>query len=64
MPSRLNNEHNARAYYQLEISSGEFFTAVELPGPIVHAEIDATYSDGFLRIVMPKAISGNIEIKS
>ena len=59
-----NVPNNARAYYQLEISSGEFFTAVELPGPIVHAEIDATYSDGFLRIVMPKAIPGNIEIKT
>ena len=56
--------NNARAYYQLEISSGEFFTAVELPGPIIHEEIDATYSDGFLRIVMPKAIPGNIEVKS
>lgn len=56
--------NNARAYYQLEISSGEFFTAVELPGPIIHEEIDATYSDGFLRIVMPKAIPGHIEVKS
>jgi HSP20 family protein len=56
--------NNARAYYQLEISSGEFFTAVELPGPIILEEIDATYSDGFLRIVMPKAIPGHIEVKS
>ena len=56
--------NNARAYYQLEISSGEFFTAVELPGTIIHEEIDATYSDGFLRIVMPKAIPGHIEVKS
>ena len=59
-----NVPNDARAYYQLEISSGEFFTAVELPGPIIHDEIDAAYSDGFLRIVLPKAIPGHIEIKS
>jgi len=55
--------NDARAYYQMEIPSGEFLTAVEIPGPIVHEGVDATYADGFLRIVIPKAKPGHIEIK-
>lgn len=59
-----NVPNNARAYFQMEISSGEFFTAVELPGPIVHEQVEASYSDGFLRITLPKAKPSHIDIKS
>jgi HSP20 family protein len=59
-----NVPNNARAYFQMEISSGEFFTAVELPGPIVHDQVEASYSDGFLRIALPKAKPSHIDIKS
>lgn len=43
-----------RAYYQLEISFGEFLTEVKLPGPVISDGVSAEYIDGFLRLVFPK----------
>lgn len=43
-----------RAYYQLEISFGEFLTEVDLPGPVLSDQVTAEYIDGFLRLVFPK----------
>ncbi len=43
------------SYQQMEICYGEFETEVYLPWPIVEEEIEATYEDGFLRVVLPKA---------
>jgi HSP20 family protein len=53
-----------RAYFQMEIPSGEFSTEVELPGPVKPDEIEAIYNDGFLKIVLPKARPYQIQIKS
>ena len=43
-----------RAYYQMEIHSGDFRTDLDLPAPIQAEGVEATYSDGFLRVVLPK----------
>ena len=43
-----------RAYYQMEISFGEFLTEVNLPGPVLSDDVTAEYIDGFLRLVFPK----------
>ena len=43
------------SYQQMEIRYGEFETEVYLPWAIVEEEIEATYEDGFLRVVLPKA---------
>ena len=43
------------SYQQMEIRYGEFETQVYLPWAIVEEEIEATYEDGFLRVVLPKA---------
>jgi HSP20 family protein len=48
-----------KAYHQMEIAYGEFITEVRLPGRIETEKIEATYSDGFLRVVLPK-----MEVKS
>lgn len=45
----------ALSYQQMEIRYGEFETEVYLPWAIVEEEIEATYEDGFLRVVLPKA---------
>jgi HSP20 family protein len=44
-------------YRQMEIRHGEFRTQVHLPWPLHDGsdEIDATYADGFLRVVLRKA---------
>jgi len=42
------------ACHQIEIHYGEFRSEVVLPGPVDEGDIEAVYSDGFLRIVLPK----------
>ena len=44
-----------RAYHQMEIPFGEFSTEVELPCPINTNQVEALYSNGFLRISLAKA---------
>jgi HSP20 family protein len=44
-----------KAYHQMEIAYGEFATEVQLAAAVEAAEIEATYSDGFLRVELPKA---------
>jgi HSP20 family protein len=44
-----------RAYQQMEISWGEFRTEVYLPCAVDKEKIEASYEDGFLLIVLPKA---------
>jgi HSP20 family protein len=53
-----------RAYYQMEIPFGEFSVEVELPVAVVSSEVEAVYSDGFLRVVLPKARPQQISVES
>ncbi|UCC64510.1 MAG: Hsp20/alpha crystallin family protein [Anaerolineae bacterium] len=43
-----------QACHQIEIGYGEFRSEVALPGPVNDGGVEATYEDGFLRIVLPK----------
>lgn len=52
-----------RAYHQMEIRFGEFSSDVELPAPVVIKDIEAMYSNGFLRILLPKARPQKINIE-
>lgn len=51
-----------RAYHQMEINYGDFVVEVRLPVPIDRDRIDATYSDGFLRVSLPKAQPRHISV--
>jgi HSP20 family protein len=51
-----------KAYHQMEISYGEFESAVLLPESVNVAEIEASYADGFLNVVLPKAQPKKVEI--
>jgi HSP20 family protein len=53
-----------KAYHQMEISYGEFLVDVYLHSPVDHERIEATYRDGFLRVVLPKAHPKTIPISS
>lgn len=53
---------NMKAYHQMEIAYGEFESKVKLPRRIDQENIEATYRDGFLRVIMPKIKSKNIQI--
>jgi HSP20 family protein len=51
-----------KAYHQMEISYGEFLVDVYIHAPVDHERIEATYRDGFLRVVLPKAHTKTIPI--
>lgn len=51
-----------KAYHQMEIPYGEFATEAEIPSAIETKRIEAVYSDGFLRIMLPKLKPKNIKI--
>ncbi|MCK4960866.1 MAG: Hsp20/alpha crystallin family protein, partial [Anaerolineales bacterium] len=50
------------AYHQMEIAHGEFETEVRIPDPIDASNIEATYSDGFLRVVLSKTRPRQVSI--
>lgn len=50
------------SYQQMEIRYGEFETEVYLPWAIVEKEIEATYEDGFLRVVLPKVKAQKVHV--
>jgi HSP20 family protein len=51
-----------RAFHQMEIHFGEFAIELELPNYIEADQVQAVYSDGFLRIHLPKARPRQIPI--
>ena len=52
-----------RAFHQMEIRFGEFSVEIELPLPVQSDLVEATYLDGFLRLVLPKAFPKQIHIE-
>ncbi|HIC93887.1 MAG TPA: Hsp20/alpha crystallin family protein [Anaerolineae bacterium] len=50
------------SYQQMEIRYGDFRTEVYIPWAIVEDEIEATYEDGFLKVVLPKARAQKVRI--
>jgi HSP20 family protein len=52
-----------RAYQQMEIRFGEFSVAVELPEVIAATQVQATYGEGFLRVVLPKSLPRSVYIE-
>jgi HSP20 family molecular chaperone IbpA len=52
-----------RAYHQMEIRFGEFRAEIELPVAVQAEGIEAIYRDGFLRIMLPKALPRKVEIE-
>lgn len=52
-----------RAFHQMEIRFGEFSIEIEMPAPVQAADVQATYQDGFLRILLPKARAKHISIE-
>ena len=52
-----------RAYQQMEIRFGKFATSVNIPGPVDVDQAHAEYKDGFLTVVLPKAIPNQIKVE-
>src|SRR4030067_793689 len=54
----------SKAFHQMEINYGEFLVDIHLHAPVDRNHIEATYSDGFLRVALPKAHPKTIAITS
>jgi HSP20 family protein len=52
-----------RAFHQMEIHFGEFRTEVELPLNVDDTRVDAEYSEGLLRVVLPKLKAQRIDVQ-
>jgi len=50
------------SYQQMEIRYGEFKTEVYLPWAIVGDRIEATYENGFLTVILPKAKAQKVPV--
>ena len=59
---RYNPTPDRRAYHQMEVHFGEFRTDVDLPGPVDEDNIQAEYSDGFLRVILPKVKAHQVDV--
>ena len=52
------------AYHQMEIRYGEFHTQVRLPTAVDEDNVEASYADGFLTVVMPKQVAHRVKVVS
>jgi HSP20 family protein len=52
-----------RAYHQMQVRFGDFAIEVELPAPVDDGAIEASYTDGFLRVVLPKRKPRQIDVQ-
>ena len=52
-----------RAYHQMEIRCGKFYSAVALPGPVDLEKASAEYEDGFFVVVLSKIKPSQISVQ-
>lgn len=60
--SRLDQPER-RAFHQMEIHFGEFIIEIEIPVEISASDVIANYSNGFLKILLPKSRPRQISIQ-
>ncbi|MVF24257.1 Hsp20/alpha crystallin family protein [Methylocaldum sp. BRCS4] len=53
--ARREEQEEKGQYFRRELSQGEFLRTIRLPGPIEGAQTKATFKDGILELVVPKA---------
>jgi HSP20 family protein len=61
--TRVDRGPMRRAYHQMEIHFGDFRAEVDLPAGLDETRVDAEYSDGFLRVVLPKVKPRYIDVQ-
>lgn len=58
---REHQKHTG-AFLQMEILSGKFITVVELPAAVQYEKVSADYTDGFLRVELPKSEAVRVNV--
>lgn len=61
--TRSDSGPTQRAYHQMQVRFGDFATEVELPAPIDETAIEASYAEGFLRVILPKQKPRQIDVQ-
>ena len=60
---KRTDPNERRAYHQMEIRSGKFEIAIEMPAPVNVESAIAEYKDGFLKINLPRSHAKQIEVE-
>jgi HSP20 family protein len=60
---RIDRGMARRAYYQMEVQFGEFRVELDLPLAVDENAVTAEYSEGFLRILLPKKRPQAIDVQ-
>lgn len=60
--SRSLQIEDRQAIHQMEIAFGEFTVEIVFPMPLDLENVTATYTNGFLMVVLPKGSPTNIEV--
>lgn len=53
--SEKKSEVDEKNYYRKEVYYGSFYRAVSLPTKVIGDKAEASYEDGLLRVIIPKA---------
>ena len=61
--TRSDPHPSQRAYHQMQVRFGDFGAEVELPAPVDESQVQASYVDGLLRIVLPKRKPRQIDVQ-
>ena len=56
-------KENAVAFQQMEISYGDFMVGIRISTAVDSSAVQATYSDGFLKVELPKVKPHRVEIQ-
>lgn len=52
--SSKKSEVEEKNYYRSEVKSGSFYRSIALPAEVAEKETKATFTDGMLKIILPK----------
>lgn len=53
--SSKEHEVEEKNYYRKEVRSGAFYRQIALPAPVHEDKVEATFEDGMLKVICPKA---------
>jgi HSP20 family protein len=56
---RQEHEEKGERFYRTERTYGSFVRTIRLPAPVEGKKVEATFKNGVLMVLMPKALAGN-----
>jgi HSP20 family protein len=56
---KQEHEEKGERFYRTERTYGSFVRTIRLPAPVEGKKVEATFKNGVLTVLMPKALAGN-----